>query len=70
MTLGADLAATAQTLIHKPVSEVFDAIVNPDHRCEGLAGASRADQRSGGPCRGLVPAAVLTADPERRDLID
>ena len=30
MTLGADLAATAQTLIHKPVSEVFDAIVNPE----------------------------------------
>ena len=30
MTLEVDLAATAQTLIHKPVSEVFDAFVNPE----------------------------------------
>ena len=30
MTLEVDLAATAQTLIHKPVPEVFDAFVNPE----------------------------------------
>ena len=30
MTLAADLAAKAQTLIHKPASDVFDAFVDPE----------------------------------------
>ena len=30
MTLDADLAATAQVLVHSPVADVFDAFVNPD----------------------------------------
>ena len=30
MTLAADLAATAQVLIHKPASTVFDAFANPE----------------------------------------
>ena len=30
MTLAADLAATAQVLVHRPVADVFDAFVNPE----------------------------------------
>ena len=30
MTLAADLAATAQVLVHRPVADVFDAFANPE----------------------------------------